>query len=161
MVERKSTEFLDRFWRKVDVRSEAECWCWNGARFAAGYGQMFVTGRTRYAHRLSFEIANGSIPPGMVVRHTCDNPCCVNPRHLLVGTNYDNIVDKMVRNRSGCSEQAKRKLSAALSGRPAKNRKEVECRGVRYESLSAASSASGVSIPTVRKWMSRGEGRIL
>lgn len=92
----------ERFWEKVIVRGEGECWSWTGATQYGGYGVLGSHGKRGKlvrAHRLSYEIHNGPIPEGMVIRHSCDNPACTNPRHLAVGTYRQNIQDAMERNR--------------------------------------------------------------
>jgi hypothetical protein len=79
--------------RKVDVRGEDECWPWMGSRLPKGYGSLkfWCDGRsqTTYAHRASFERANGFLP--RVVRHSCDNPWCGNPKQLLSGNQNHNV----------------------------------------------------------------------
>jgi hypothetical protein len=82
----------ERFWAKVD--KSGDCWLWIGAN-SAGYGRFNVPGRVSPygAHRLSYEMAYGPIPPGLDVCHTCDNPPCVNPAHLVVGTRRFNMQD--------------------------------------------------------------------
>ncbi len=88
-----------RFWRSVQVTDG--CWEWQGST-RNGYGVISKggrNGRQLKAHRLSYEMHLGSIPEGMIVCHTCDNPICVNPGHLFVGTHKDNAVDKMNKNR--------------------------------------------------------------
>lgn len=87
----------NRFWTKVDVRDG--CWSWRAARNPKGYGVFSCEGRTVSAHRFSYELYNGPIPSGMVVRHKCDNPPCVNPDHLELGTQADNERDKINRGR--------------------------------------------------------------
>lgn len=89
---------LARFYAKVNRSSEG-CWPWMGTRMPRGYG-LFNGGRfdgrqrTRYAHRLMWELANGRrIRTGEVVRHTCDNPPCCNPSHLIIGTQAENVND--------------------------------------------------------------------
>ncbi len=94
----------ERFWSKVD--RSGDCWLWTGARHARGYGAVMVgsrrdgTRRMTYAHRISYELTNGPIPSGMLVRHACDNPPCVNPAHLLAGTQTDNMRDAAERGRT-------------------------------------------------------------
>lgn len=81
---------MKRFWDKVN-KTEA-CWLWTAAN-AAGYGLIKLGGRMQKAHRVSWEMANGVIPPGMCVCHHCDVPLCVNPAHLFLGTVHDNQMD--------------------------------------------------------------------
>ena len=80
------------------------CWLWTGAINWCGYGYIgkrFRRGKhkNQSAHRVVFEMYKGKIPRGKVVRHTCDNPACVNPNHLLVGTTQDNKNDSVTRGR--------------------------------------------------------------
>lgn len=96
----------ERFWDKVSVGLKDECWEWNGARHPEGYGFMFAgkaygSGMARWikVHRLSWEIHNGPIHDGLQVLHHCDNPPCVNPAHLYVGTQLQNIRDRAQRRR--------------------------------------------------------------
>lgn len=99
----------ERFWGKV-VRSDG-CWEWVGARATTGYGMLyFREERTtkrwhKLAHRVSWELANGPIPDGMLVCHRCDNPPCVNPAHLFLGSDADNSADKWAKGR-GWNPQA-------------------------------------------------------
>ena len=75
------------------------CIEWTGSRNPKGYGQKKVGGKTIFAHRWAWEQANGPIPDGLHVLHTCDNPPCVNVDHLFLGTNADNVKDRDAKGR--------------------------------------------------------------
>lgn len=93
-----SPEDLTRFMGKVFVTEG--CWYWRGARDRKGYGRFWFEGRTRGAHRVAALIFGAGIPEGMVAMHTCDNPPCVNPSHVVVGTVADNNADRARKGRS-------------------------------------------------------------
>jgi len=89
--------------QKMDFYTDksGECWEWKGAKNLQGYGKLKqVCGKIKAAHRLAWELANGEIPPGKLVLHRCDNPGCVRPSHLFVGTHVDNHRDMIDKGRS-------------------------------------------------------------
>lgn len=111
---RRSTPVSVRFWKYVERAGDDECWIWHGSTISKGYGQLETRrdGR-RYvalAHRISFEMHVGAIPDGLFVCHTCDNPPCVNPKHLFLGSNKDNIHDAMTKGRVPHLTDADRKV---------------------------------------------------
>src|SRR5437764_13267743 len=75
------------------------CWVWRGAIVRGGYGTIYFRGKYRRAHRVAWELYKGEIPLGMKACHMCDNPPCINPSHLFLGTNHDNVLDKVRKNR--------------------------------------------------------------
>lgn len=86
-----------RFWKKVHKTDS--CWLWTGAKFKSGYGQIDDKGKTLRAHRVSYELRYGVTPGDFHVLHSCDNPPCVNPSHLFLGTVKDNMRDCISKNR--------------------------------------------------------------
>lgn len=87
----------EKFWTKVVAGSPGACWEWLGARQVTGHGLVAVNRTTTTAHRVSWTLHRGPIPDGLVVRHRCDNPPCVNPEHLELGTRLDNVRDAVAR----------------------------------------------------------------
>lgn len=102
----------ERFWQRVEKRGPDECWPWTGAKNGNGYGRMKIDGRPMLAHRLAYEFskkrlrANGDYH-GRVVRHSCDNPSCCNPVHLIACDQRANIADMVKKGRGTLLSGAK------------------------------------------------------
>lgn len=91
----------ERFWSKVNKDAPGGCWEWTANKNNKGYGMFSVSSYVgkQLAHRLSYEAAFGRIPNGGLVLHSCDNPRCVNPKHLRIGTHKENVADMDERKR--------------------------------------------------------------
>jgi len=101
MVKDKSVQ--ERFMAKVMPEPNTGCWIWIAGMNIKGYGTFGIgqDGMSSTSHRVSYEMFKGDIPNNMHVLHHCDNPYCVNPDHLFVGTNDDNMKDRLKKGR-GC-----------------------------------------------------------
>lgn len=102
----KPRALAERFWEKVDQSWDGNsCWPWLASYFPASKGGgpygRFVRSRLNsvLAHRTAYELSKGQIAEGLIVRHTCDNPSCCNPAHLILGTHKDNAADREARKR--------------------------------------------------------------
>lgn len=146
---------FDRFIEKVE-KTEQGCWTWTAATYRKGYGhfQRLIDGKWRMykAHRYSYEVYKGKIPSGMLVCHSCDNPTCVNPNHLFLGTQKDNMIDMLSKNRKvrGCNP-----LHHALSQEIADNIRIDHKAGMKYKELELKYSTSKTQISriiTLKTW---------
>lgn len=98
-----------RFWPRVD--RTGECWLWMGTRDKHGYGRLIVRGRSIGAHRIAWGLARGPVPAGLYVLHRCDNPPCVRPEHLFLGTQTDNMRDASGKARLARGEARSKRLT--------------------------------------------------
>lgn len=98
----------ERFWEKVDIRDASECWEWLASKRNGGYGQFSVAGKTLRANRIAYEFFYGPFDESLFVLHKCDNPGCVNPAHLFLGSHRDNMRDMVEKERAASGEAHKK-----------------------------------------------------
>jgi hypothetical protein len=140
----------ERFWAKVNKTDG--CWIWTAAKTRGGYGN-FGLGSKRYvrAHRLAWELTYGSIPAGMFVCHRCDNPPCVNPSHLFLGTSSDNLRDCVAKGRHvpyrTTAHKGEGNPNAKLTVESVREIRAAAKRGERLDSIAAR---YGVSVGGIR-----------
>ncbi len=153
-------EIIQRFWDKV-IKEEKEngCWNWTGWFGQNGYGCFKINSAKAMSHRVSFRMNVGEIPKGMLILHKCDNPICIRPDHLFLGTNLDNIRDRHLKGRDAKGEghgRSKLNFQTVLEAR--EKRKKL---GLSYRKLA---KYFGVSKPAItdailgRTWKSLPQG---
>ena len=153
----------ERFWPKVDKREPNQCWEWLAGTNHDGYGKFRYNGKDGSAHRVSWILANGDIPKGLSVLHECDNPPCVNPYHLFLGTNQDNMDDKVSKNRVHRPTGRVNKMSKLTEDQVREIRKRYANEDITHEALAKEynMSRSGIS-PVIRgeNWAHIKEGML-
>jgi len=141
----------ERFWEKVERRGPDECWPWLGST-AGGYGRLFsMEGGLRKvetASRLSYEIARGPIPKGVEVLHECDNPPCVNPKHLHLGMHTDNMREASERARFKNHVRGSRHHNAVMTVAKARAVRRKHTSG---ETIRGLARHYGVSRTTIKR----------
>lgn len=144
-----TTPTEERFWSKVERRSEQECWPWKAATDKGGYGDFRIhkDGKRKHhsAHRVAFMLHFGEINSRQDVCHKCDNPICVNPSHLFLGTVSDNIRDRNRKDRGNYKAVAE-KLSLFIPEQILEIRQKYATRTHSYKQLA---DEYGVSKSTI------------
>ncbi len=140
---RQQRQFEDSFFSRIGKITENGCLLWGGNTDDNGYGRLGET----LAHRISYELLNGPIG-GLHVLHRCDNPTCINPAHLFLGTNLDNINDKISKRRQAKGEMFNRKLTESQI-------KAIRLRQLSGESQAALASEFGVQHSHINRIVNR------
>lgn len=142
---------IERFKNKIDRENNSGCHVWTACKNNKGYGKFSIgSGKWILAHRVSYEISNGPIPYGMLVLHVCDNPACVNPEHLFLGTTEDNGRDMAKKGRARGGPARSGTMSNARLIKPS------DVAEIRESKLTASEEArkrgvSNVTIYNIRK----------
>ena len=139
----------DRIEAKVERIPEAGCWIWMGATQVRGYGEILSSNRKLLAHRASYEAFVGPIPKGMYVCHACDNVYCVNPNHLFLGTQKQNMQDMVAKGRSTKGEKNAR---AKLTEEQVKQIREMSESNSFIAKLFHVSTSNIQFIKTKKRW---------
>mgnify|MGYP003346091124 CR=1 FL=1 len=115
---RPSTPAEERFWSRVN-KCESGCWEWSGGLDTNGYGRFTVDGKNMFSHRFSYHIHHPLTQPinsiKLFICHECDNPKCVNPDHLFLGTPQDNMTDKVIKGRAVGAHKGEKHHKAKLT----------------------------------------------
>lgn len=104
MIELNEVE-AKRFWAGAIIKDKDSCWNWTMSCSGIGYGSFALKRKTTYAHRIAWVLTNGQIPDGLLLCHTCDNIKCINPNHLFLGTQKDNLQDMSAKGRANGFKQ--------------------------------------------------------
>ena len=143
-----------RFWPRV-LKTDG-CWIWQGYKDPNGYGQIGRRAKLILVHRLSWELTYGSIPNGLWVLHSCDNPSCVRPDHLFLGTNADNVRDMVAKGRARNAGTMRlccgdKNVNAKLTGEIVREVRQLCASGVTRTELARR---YGVNITTISRAVS-------
>jgi len=140
----------ERFWCKVEIGNPDECWEWLACKDGHGYGQIGYNSKSYIATHIAIFLTTHIMPSlGTVVLHSCDNPSCVNPSHLKIGTHADNVADRKAKGRSGAPKGAAHH-SAKLTENQVKEIKQ-ELNSHYCRSFRSIGMHYGVSDTAIRK----------
>lgn len=164
------TTLEEKFAARVGEKEQAErypgigqCVLWIGSRSKKGYGKFYANGRDSLAHRVAYSLENKcEVPASLVVMHICDNPSCVNPTHLRLGTNQDNIDDKVSKGRQSRTKPIAPYATGEKHGRSKLTEKDVSLIRELHASGSstrALANEFGVTSPQISRICTRKQWR--
>lgn len=136
----------DALWEFLTPGNRDECWEWQKKLNGWRYGMVWFRGETFLAHRISYEIHCGAIPEGLKVLHRCDNPPCCNPKHLFLGTDADNVADKVSKKRHAYGERAH---AAKLKEADVVKIRELRKEGLYFTEIAAMYSVGATTINNI------------
>jgi len=122
---------MERFWIKTRP-DDSGCILWTAAKDEWGYGRFLFKGKNRHAHRVAYEITHGEIPGALVVMHKCDNPACVNPEHLMLGTHADNVADMDRKGRANRTPTRHQKMTRDQAQEARSSPLSAQCLAARF-----------------------------
>lgn len=133
-----------KFMRFVFPEANSGCWLWVGGTARYGYGTFRLNKKGHMAHKFSYEMFKGQVPPGYVIRHKCDVTCCVNPDHLDIGTQADNLRDMHERGRNN-QPFGEAKSQSKLTTEKVREIK-IHLRDKTFPSYAALARAYGITV---------------
>lgn len=144
-----------RFMDYVESKDVDSCWEWKGYK-SKGYGRIKIFGKFHQAHRISYELFTGPIPDHMMVCHRCDNPSCVNPGHLFIGSAKDNMQDKISKGRHrGAAKGERHHFSSLTEHQVIEIRKMLSSGGmsqIEIARIFGVSQSQISNIKTCKRW---------
>lgn len=144
----------EAFWLNVSPGNPGECWEWQGQRSARGYGRFKHKNKIIFhSHRVSYELHTGPISDGLWVLHKCDNPPCVNPNHLFLGTHQDNMDDMIAKGRKAIL-QGESHPRAKLTNPDIIEIRSLDASGLSYPEIGKRYGVSGHQIGLIVRGLS-------
>lgn len=140
------------FWFWANTWWDGDCLVWGGSQTASGYGRLKINGKTYRAHRLAWMLVFGHIPLGLFVCHKCDNPVCVRPDHLFLGTPRQNIHDALAKNRFPTGDNSR---LTKVSDNGIDELRNLRDKGWTIESLAAKFGLGISSVERIVKYKAR------